>query len=272
MLKEFIEKIVALAPAPTFVEAKGKPNFYLLPQPDGSWQRLDYDQEEKAPKVPVALAIHTLEGLADYIGSNIDSRATKLADSEASGKPAHDVWGRHMLHVVSETEVKLISATHPYHQTREEVVVARFESLFGNTKFQFGTFMPMETAMIGLLSLFEDTPERADLMKILGNVKSNKVITATDDGVTQEVEVRFGAAFSERAALHGDVQLQPYRTFREVAQPASAFRVRLRDGAEGQLPSVAIYETDGGAWKLDAIRNIGEWLAENVEAEITIIA
>mgnify|MGYP003258251653 FL=1 len=50
--------------------------------------------------------------------------------------------------------------------------------------------------------------------------------------------------------------MQPYRTFLEVKQPASDFLLRIdKDGHP------ALYEADGGAWKLEAKRNIAGYLS-----------
>lgn len=65
-------------------------------------------------------------------------------------------------------------------------------------------------------------------------------------------------------------KLKPYRTFNEVDQPESEFLLRLSEGG-----GVALYEADGGAWKLQARRNVAEYLknalANLVEAGEVII-
>lgn len=50
-----------------------------------------------------------------------------------------------------------------------------------------------------------------------------------------------------------------------------AFVLRLRQGGGGQMPTCALFEADGGAWKLRAIKSISAYLQENTEG-ITIIA
>ena len=59
--------------------------------------------------------------------------------------------------------------------------------------------------------------------------------------------------------------LRPYRTFVEVQQPASRFIFRLEQGRE-QTVNAAIIEADGGAWKLEAVKNIVTYL-ENALAD-----
>lgn len=58
---------------------------------------------------------------------------------------------------------------------------------------------------------------------------------------------------------------------KNVEQPESNFLIRLFDGAQ-----VALFEADGGAWKLDARKNISEYLKNNlselIEEGVVIIA
>jgi hypothetical protein len=59
------------------------------------------------------------------------------------------------------------------------------------------------------------------------------------------------------------VVLAPYRTFVEVTQPESDFVFRMQNG-----PRCALFEADGGAWKLTAMRHIKEYLQAALEKEI----
>nr|ABP73607.1 hypothetical protein [Bacillus thuringiensis] len=67
----------------------------------------------------------------------------------------------------------------------------------------------------------------------------------------------------DEVAVPNPVSLQPYRTFVEVAQPESDFIFRMKDG-----PRCSLYEADGGAWKLEAIKNIKEYLNAELADEI----
>ena len=59
----------------------------------------------------------------------------------------------------------------------------------------------------------------------------------------------------ENKTVRPIVKLKPYRTFSEVDQPESEFLLRLSEGAR-----VALYEADGGAWTLQARRNVADYL------------
>ncbi|NQK92942.1 hypothetical protein HO498_01330 [Streptococcus suis] len=65
------------------------------------------------------------------------------------------------------------------------------------------------------------------------------------------------------------VTLRPYRTFAEVEQPASQFIYRI-----DKAGYMALFEADGGKWKLDAINNIATYLKSKLgeQANITILA
>ena len=55
------------------------------------------------------------------------------------------------------------------------------------------------------------------------------------------------------------VNMQPFRTFREVEQPESVFLLRL-DGNG----NVGLFEADGGVWKLEATRNISAYFEQKL--------
>ena len=55
----------------------------------------------------------------------------------------------------------------------------------------------------------------------------------------------------------------PYRTFIEVEQPESKFIFRMREGG-----ACALFEADGGAWKLDAQNAVYEYLKDRLKEEI----
>ena len=56
----------------------------------------------------------------------------------------------------------------------------------------------------------------------------------------------------------------------EVDQPVSPFVLRLRGGGNGSLPSCALFEADGGKWRLAAIENVKAWLASRLPASVPV--
>lgn len=96
------------------------------------------------------------------------------------------------------------------------------------------------------------------------------VAQAEDDGVSQRTTVKQGVQLKENVTVKGRVTLRPYRTFREVEQPASEFIFRLRS-RDGGVPECALFEADGGKWKLDAVLTIKAWL-ETQQLGMPVIA
>ena len=63
--------------------------------------------------------------------------------------------------------------------------------------------------------------------------------------------------------------LEPYRTFRDIAQPESPYIVRVLAN-EGRAPSVALFECEGEQWRVRAVNQIKTYL-EGALPEGTII-
>lgn len=218
------------------------------------------------PAEPLAkpIAIHTLDGLVTYVKE-------KLAADRKHGGKDHGT----LVHVAAHDQVHVYSdVQQDYFRRREGFVETRFESLIGQaTPFKFGTFMLIEDFTIALQVLFVATEARDDLLRFLGNIRDQKVSQTEDDGVTQTVIGRVGIALNEAIAAPNPVTLAPWRTFREVTQPESVYVLRLKSGVtEGALPSCALFEADGGKWRLEAIESIAAYLSMRLPDGTTVIA
>lgn len=123
----------------------------------------------------------------------------------------------------------------------------------------FGSRLSYEEMMIALKSKFVDTPELCELVQLLGTITEENNMQIADDGFTQSVTVRKGIAVKGNKAINPIVELKPYRTFLEVDQPKSNFLIRLFEGG-----TAALFEADGGAWKLDARKNIVSYLKNSL--------
>jgi hypothetical protein len=121
----------------------------------------------------------------------------------------------------------------------------------------YDTYIDVETAIIQLKSKFSPTPDRDSLIALIGNITEEQVQSTSDNGISQTVTGRTGINLKQAKPVPTVVSLAPYRTFLEVEQPASDFLVRLKDG-----PRVALFEADGGAWKIDAAKRVFEYLEE----------
>lgn len=145
-----------------------------------------------------------------------------------------------------------------------------YEAVSDVPSISVNQYMSQERAVIELQSLYAVTPDRDYLLALLSHIDVNQGVSSVDNGISQEVSVRTGAVLKEQQTVQPIVHLQPYRTFLEVEQPASDFLLRLdKDG------HLALFEADGGAWKLEAKRNIaaylGEQLADLVESSNVVV-
>jgi hypothetical protein len=206
----------------------------------------------RLPEAP-PVQLHTLTGLVDYW------KAEDLVDADAMLA----------IHVVTHDQVQIISHLSERTRQREYFAVAAFEPLLGQS-FKFGAWYDSEHIVVALQTLFIATPKREELISLLGNIRSDASLEVEDDGATQSVLVRKGVALVKRASLGNPWPLHPWRTFREIEQPESPFVVRMKSDGDDSI-SVAIFEADGGAWKLEAIQRIAAYLREKLP-DVKILA
>lgn len=158
------------------------------------------------------------------------------------------------VHVVSPCAVEVFDSIRDGFHSRETPFSADAGSILPD--ISLNRFLSAESAIIQLKSKFAATKERDLLISLLGNITEENVRNTADDGISQQVTARKGVSMKENKTVPSVIKLSPYRTFREVEQPTSDFLVRLHDG-----PEIALYEADGGAWKLEACQSIKTYLA-----------
>lgn len=201
------------------------------------------------------LEISTLTSLVDYI--------KECMKGDFSGL----FRGKMIVHVKSETEIRLVSALNKDMNRWEAAVVkARIPEIVLNR------FIEQESFIIQMQSMFRDTPDKEIVMQVAGNVEDKTVANYGDDGVTQKATIKTGLANVEDVIVPNPVKLQPFRTFHEVEQPEIEFVFRMRNGSDGIR--CALFEADGGAWKFRAVHNIAEYLKKELEGveNITVLS
>lgn len=115
-------------------------------------------------------------------------------------------------------------------------------------------FRSHDEAIIELRSRFSPSAGADYLLDLLSRISKESVVSSEDNGVSQTVEARKGISLKEKVQIRPRVLLCPYRTFLEVLQPESEFILRLNDNGD-----VGLFEADGGAWKLEAKKNVMEY-------------
>lgn len=130
-------------------------------------------------------------------------------------------------------------------------------------EFPWGRFIDPDNFIIMAQSRFVETEDLVKIRAIVGNVKSEEVFQFSDDGISQQVTAKSGIARVENVVIPPRVKLAPYRTFIEIEQPESEFVFRARKANE--LPHFALFEADGGAWRIEAMKRIKAYLEKNLE-------
>jgi hypothetical protein len=207
----------------------------------------------KPGPTPKPLAVASLGALRDYVKANRDELALDTL----------------IVHVASPGLVTIGGPLTVRARTREVYLNALALDL---TEGFLGAFMSLEAFIIGLQVRFVDADERPRLLGLLSNVKSERVTTALDDGMTQVVQARGGVVLIQDVAVPNPVHLCPYRTFRDILQPTSPFVLRVKEGKPGGLPEVGLFEADGGLWRLRAIERVRDWLTEQLPAGVAVLA
>lgn len=200
-----------------------------------------------------ALKVSTLGALRDYLKANRD------------GLPIDKL----LVHVESPNRVTVGSALREPARDRELYITAEADDL---TVGFVGKYQTAEDFNIGLQVRFVDADQRASLLNLVSMVKIEQSSQALDNGVSQTLEARAGVALKSHETLPNPVTLTPFRTFRDIVQPSSLFVLRANADA-GKLPQLALFEADGGTWKLSAIQRVHDWLRHELGTlDIAILA
>ena len=243
MIKEALQYIVGLGNAEVkeYTLPDGKKGMYS----DKPLHRLE-------TPVPIAdkLYLHTLTGLVDYIKSNTDTMAEKM-----------------VVVVQSPTKVHLYSQLN---SKRNREYLIEVDAMLPD--FRFDEYLDHEHFCVGVQSKFIDSDDRKNVLKFAGTVENGTVAQYSDDGISQKATIKTGIASKAAAIVPNPVTLKPYRTFLEVDQPASDFIFRMKEYS-GSI-GCALFEADGGAWKIEAMQNIKMYLQKELEGldQFTVIA
>lgn len=240
MIREAMEKVLALGEVQSLI-----------------FEDRDYTDKKIFPvltPVPEALGVHTLTGIKDYLNENPD------------GLELDQV----VILVESPVAVRVFSRLTGAFEQRKEFLRARWDM----PGFKFGAYMDIETFIIELQAKFVQDEMTAKILQLVGTITDDLIQVYADDGVTQQVTAKSGLGRVEQRAVPNPVELAPYRTFAEVAQPPGRFVFRLKsgNGTSTGRPAVALFEADGGAWQLEAIRRVRDWLRVQVPEDVVVIA
>jgi len=195
---------------------------------------------------PEPLEISTLTSLVGYLQDNKDALNLEHL----------------IVHVAGVANVVLMSRLQSPWLTRDSYLQVKTEF----KQFPFGQYLDVESFIIALQSQFVQDEMTAVLLRMVGNLKDENVGLFGDDGTSQQVTVKTGISTVKNVPVPNPIVLAPYRTFREIDQPASRFVFRMKNG-----PVCALFEADGGAWKNEAVLRVKAYLQEKSPG-VTVIA
>ena len=233
-LKDAIDRIVELA-TPFTLETRSGHQFCST-----------YLREVKPEvELPARYSVDTLEALVKLIRTEGVAQAPLL-----------------YVRVDSARRV-MVDTTYTHKEYAEFSRLPLYEAVSDVPSISVNESISQERAIVELQSLYAITEDRDYLLSLLSRIDVNQGVSSVDNGISQEVSVKTGAVLKEQQTVQPIVHLQPYRTFLEVEQPVSDFLLRL--DKEGHP---ALYEADGGAWKLEAKRSIAAYLAEKLADQV----
>lgn len=204
--------------------------------------------ELRTKRRPKTLNLSTLNSLVDYLKSDLNSINKKR------------------LMIVVENPTQIIVCEHDDEDLDRNVLVT-VEAI--TPQVNFGRYEAASDFNIILQSKFVDSDDRATVIEFASALKIENGSEIIDDGISQTATIKQGVASLAKAKAPNPVTLRPYRTFAEVEQPESQFIFRINQRAE-----MALFEADGGKWRLAAINNIANFLKEELadQTNITILA
>lgn len=202
------------------------------------------------PPLPDAVEVHTLSGLNDLLD------ALKLSNV--------------FLHVISPSEITVTATDMDSAAQRADYIECTM--ITDEKPFLFGSFYNPEDFVIALQSKFvADAGDISTLLVLASNIKQEAVTINEDDGFSQKLSASAGVHLKQSATAKPRVTLAPYRTFPEVIQPVSMFLFRARGGSPTEMPKLALFEADGGKWRVDAMESIARKLRVDLGDKTIVI-
>lgn len=191
-----------------------------------------------------SLQVGTLQSIIDYLKFNTD----KLNLSEI------------MIHVKSPVEVDVISVPQKPLQNR----ITYMQAVYQN-KVNIGNEMEPQGFIIHLQTNFVQDEQCLELIRVCSKVTNVRETEVEDSGVSQTVNMKAGVVIKGEGKIKNSVYLKPKRSFPEIQQVQCNLAFRI-SGGEDDLEMV-LHEADGGAWKIEAINAIKNYLESELKKE-----
>lgn len=192
--------------------------------------------------------------------STLDALCTLAASEEVKKikETASDLYAV----IVSPSYIEFLTA--PQGNLNERQLIASVSANIPDD--MTGMFYPQSEFVLKLRTGMKKTDGLATAVEIISALQTTEDCKVEDNGLSQDVTVHKGVKSYVVGKIPESLDLQPYRTFAEVEQPESPFMLRIRDDF-----SCMIAPVDGGAWQLEAIKNVAAYLKDHMPKEVTIL-
>ena len=229
---------------PEIVEIYGTPHYRDL---HGDILPVDKPEPDEGV-MPQTFRAFTLKGLVDWIKADVDKLFTQ--DNPAA-----------LVSVASPHEVVYGALTG---DAMRRPMLARCS--YAAPDIPLETFVDAETLAITMQATFKQDEARDAVLGVMSNLSEQQSAQTSDDGFSQRVTIKSGVQEIDSKVFKNPAPLRPMRTFSEVEQPISPFVVRFKEGKKA-----ALFNADGGAWEVAAVKNIGDFLRAELDGTNTVV-
>ena len=234
MIKEALGYLVGLGAIKEFEDSNGD-----------TWMDKPMHRIKHMPAVEESIVVHSLASMVEYIKIQPDKEGFPQIPSIIS---------------IQSPSMIVLSNLLDEEGGRDTFVVATCDE----PQFNFCRFMDVESFILAMHGHFSPRGEGNTFQQVLEIVSA---LTAQDEnaikdtGLTQVVTTRKGIDIKPES-IPNPMLLFPYRSFPELDPVGAPFMLRVK--ASNNTPMVALFETDGGRWKIEARRRIKKFLVDTL--------
>ena len=218
-----------------WIKVHGKPNELVVGESRFS-DRVIHKIVNDVPRV-TPLKVNTLAGVVDYL----------TADMDKTIKP--------FVHIESPNLVKVVSPF--FGETRTREVYLEAQSV--QSKLNLDNYIPTEEMIIHLATCFVENADREALIQALSSLVWTTSVKKSDDGLSQQVEIKTGVVSTAQVEIRPIRKLLPIRTFSEITPSEEMFLLRIKKHSEGEFHAM-LKSADGKRWENDARQKIAKFV------------
>lgn len=163
-----------------------------------------------------------------------------------------------VVNVLNHKKVEVFSRKRDLNKKLVNLVTADFAGIF--KEFENDEKFSQEEFIIRLQSRFARTPEMVDLLSLVSKVSDDKTSDTSDNGYAQVATMKAGVHLVSEAVVKPVWVLNPFKSFPEITPVPVSYVLRIHSSHRDNGPQFALYEADGGRWKVDSTIAVKDWL------------